>query len=65
MSKAKVKDLSKSNVVVGKGMIGWLVYDINGRLAHLELPGYHIPAAEVRLLSPRVLLDLTGNGKYV
>ena len=64
-SKAKVKDLSKSNAVAGEGMIRWSVYDVDGKLVHLELPGYHISAAEVRLLSPHVLLELTGDGKYV
>ena len=59
-SKIKIKDLSSSNTVAGEGMIRWPVRDKNGRTVVLELPGYHIPNAEVRLLSPQVLLQLAG-----
>jgi hypothetical protein len=34
--------------------------DVNGDLVHGELLGYHIPNAEVRLLSPQVLLKTIG-----
>ena len=59
-SKLKIKDLSSSNKVLGEGMLRWSVRDANGEIVTLELPGYHIPAAEVRLLSPQVLLSLVG-----
>ncbi len=56
----KIKDLSSSNVVAGEGLIRWNVADVAGRTVTLELPGYHIPGAEVRLLSPQVLLSIFG-----
>lgn len=57
-SKVKIKDLSSSNKVQGEGMVRWHVRDDTGKLITLELPGYHIPHSEVRLLSPQVLLGL-------
>ena len=63
-STAKIKDLSSSNNVAGEGMIRWSVLDADGQVVNLELPGYHIPAAEVRLLSPQALLRLAG-GKAI
>ena len=59
-STARIKDLSSSNKVTGKGMVRWTVRDKDGGLVNLELPGYHIPKAEIRLLSPQVLLTLAG-----
>ena len=59
-SKVKIKDLSKTNTVQGEGLIRWTVRDKNGQNVILELPGYHIPNAEVRLLSPQVLLMTLG-----
>jgi hypothetical protein len=56
----KIKDLSSSNTVAGEGLMRWKVEDIAGRAVTLELPGYHIPGAEVCLLSPRVLLSIFG-----
>lgn len=57
-SKIKIRDLSSSNKVAGEGMVRWVVKDEQGELVTLEIPGYHIPNAEVRLLSPQVLLGL-------
>ena len=57
-SKIKIRDLSSSNKVAGEGMVRWVVKDEQGELVTLELPGYHIPKAEVRLLSPQVLFGL-------
>ena len=59
-SKVKIKDLSKTNTVAGEGMIRWKVKDVTGKIVNIELPGYHIPNAEVRLLSPQVLLSTVG-----
>ena len=56
-SKANIKDLSKTNTVSGEGIVGWKVRDTTGKVVNLDLPGYHIPSAEVRLLSPQVLLS--------
>ena len=41
----------------GEGIIRWKVRDTKGKVVNLDLPGYHIPSAEVRLLSPQVLLS--------
>lgn len=56
----RIKDLSSSNKVQGEGIIRWTMQDINGRPVDIELLGYHIPSADVRLLSPQVLLDTFG-----
>ena len=56
-SKVKIRDLSKSNTVAGEGTIGWKIRDITGKIVNVDLPGYHIPHAEVRLLSPQPLLS--------
>ena len=56
----KIKDLSKSNTVAGEGFVRWKVRDRTGKIVNLDLPGYHIPTAEVRLLSPQVLLSTCG-----
>ena len=55
-SKVKIKDLSKSNSVAGEGTVTWSVRDTTGKFVSIELPGYHIENAGVRLLSPQVLL---------
>ena len=62
-SEMKIKDLSSSNTVAGEGLLCWNVVDIDGNHTELILPGYHIPTAEVRLLSPQLLL--TQHGGYV
>jgi hypothetical protein len=55
-SKMKIKDLSSSNKVAGEGILRCKLQDVNGDSVHVELLGYHIPNAEVRLLSPQVVL---------
>ncbi len=59
-SAMKVKDLFSSNQVAGKGIIQWSIKDHRGELVSVELLGYHIPEAEVRLLGPQVLLRTIG-----
>jgi hypothetical protein len=54
-SNMKIKDLSSSNKVAGEGLLRWKVEDRAGRVLNLDLPGYHIPGAEVCLLSPQVI----------
>jgi len=56
----KIKDLLKTNTVAGEGIVRWKVRDKTGKIVNLDLPGYHIPNAEVRLLSPQVLLSTVG-----
>ena len=59
-SKLKIWDLSSSNKVLGEGTICLSIKDHNGQTTTLELPGYHIPTAKVCLLSPQVLLQISG-----
>ena len=59
-SKMKIRDLSSSNTVAGEGIICWSMQDENCNSVHVELLGYNIPTAEVRLLSPQVLLKTIG-----
>jgi hypothetical protein len=59
-SKMKIKDLSLLNQVAGEGIISWSLQDENSDSVQIELKGYHIPDAEVCLLSPQVLLKTIG-----
>jgi hypothetical protein len=56
----KIKDLSSSNNVAGEGIICWNLKDVHGSTIQVELKGYHMPNAEVRLLSPQVLIKTVG-----
>jgi hypothetical protein len=56
----KIKDLSSSNQVAGKGIIWWSMHDALGNPIQIELLGYHLPKADVRLLSPQVLIMTIG-----
>jgi hypothetical protein len=53
----KIKDLSSSNQVAGEGILRWSIQNTHGASVIIELMGYHIPNAEVRLLSPQDLLN--------
>jgi hypothetical protein len=57
-STTKIKDLSSQ--VAGKGIVKWSFRDKDGTSVHIEVPGYHMPKSEVRLLSPQVLLQTIG-----
>jgi hypothetical protein len=59
-SKMKIKNLSSSNQVAGERIIQWSIKDHRRESVTVELLGYHIPKAEVRLLSPQVLLRTIG-----
>ncbi len=59
-SSMKIKDLSSTNKVAGKGIIKWDLQDENGYTVTVEAYGYHIPTAKVRLLSPQVLIKKDG-----
>ena len=52
-STAVIHGLSANCNVSGEGIINWQVIDNNGNQVSIQLPGYHIPSAEVRLLSPQ------------
>ena len=38
-SKAKIKDLSKTNTVFGEGIVSWKVRNTTGKIVNLYLPG--------------------------
>eukprot|EP00804_Cyclotella_cryptica_P006881 CCRYP_020804-RA/>CCRYP_020804-RA protein AED:0.48 eAED:0.37 QI:0/-1/0/1/-1/1/1/0/621 len=59
-SSAQIKDLSGTNTVAGEGLIRWKVLDRHGRPYIIEVKGYHIPKATVRLLSPQTLYKSVG-----
>jgi hypothetical protein len=61
-STVKIKDLRSSNNMAGEGLLRWKVEDVSGQTVNLDLPlpGYHIPGAKVRLLSPQVLILMFG-----
>ncbi len=60
----KIKDLLSSNQVAREGILRWSIQDTHGASVIIELMGYHIPNAEVCLLSPQVLLNTIG-GKAI
>jgi hypothetical protein len=59
-SNMKIKDLSASNNVAGEGIIRWKLKDTSNSSVTVEVKGYHMPHASVRLLSPQVLLQTIG-----
>jgi hypothetical protein len=52
----KIKDLSSSNKVEGEGIIKRNVIDKCGPDVTIDVPGYHIPDADVRLPLTMLLL---------
>jgi hypothetical protein len=60
----KIKDLSSSNSVSGEGIVQWSFQGSNGKSFSVEVVGYHIPTAKVRLLSPQVLLQTVGGHAF-
>ncbi len=54
------RSLSASNNVTGKGIIRWKLKDTSNSSVTVEVKGYHMPHASVRLLSPQVLLQTIG-----
>eukprot|EP00804_Cyclotella_cryptica_P013428 CCRYP_005167-RA/>CCRYP_005167-RA protein AED:0.30 eAED:0.34 QI:0/0/0/1/0/0/3/0/603 len=61
-SDVKITDLSSTNTVKGQGLLTWRVLDIHGKEVEIQLPGYHVPSASVRLLSPQCLLSVDSIG---
>lgn len=51
-----IKDLSHANQVCREGMLHLGVMTKEGSVSHIEVMGYHMPNAEVPLLSPQVLI---------
>eukprot|EP00956_Cyclotella_meneghiniana_P000226 scaffold288_cov44-Cyclotella_meneghiniana.AAC.6 len=54
-SDMKLRDLSGVNGVRGEGIIQWPVRTSDGATVLVEVPGFHVETAGVRLLSPQVL----------
>ncbi len=59
-SNMKIKDLSSTNKVAGKGIIKWDLQNEKGYTVTVKAYGYHIPVAKVCLLSPQVLIKKDG-----
>jgi hypothetical protein len=59
-STMKIKDLSSSNNVAGEGIISWNMHDVHGSVVKVEVKGYHMPRADIWLLSPQVLISTIG-----
>ncbi len=59
-STMKIKDLSSSNNVAGERIISWNRQDVHGSVVKVEVRGYHMPHADIRLLSPQVLISTIG-----
>ncbi len=55
-SKMKIKEISSSNHFAVEGIIRWSMHDALGTPIQIELLGYHLPKADVQLLSSQVLL---------
>ncbi len=56
----KIKGLSSSNQVADEGILCWSIHNADGNTTYIELLGYHIPNAKVRLLSLQVLFKTIG-----
>jgi hypothetical protein len=54
----KIKNLLSLNEVEGKEIIKWNVIDKHRHNVTIDVPGYHFPGADVRLLSRQVLVQL-------
>ncbi len=55
-----VKDIAHTNTVVGMGTVMWKFRDSTGELIYLPLLCYHLPTADIRLLSPQTYHQLHG-----
>jgi transposase InsO family protein len=61
-SQVKITDLSATNSVAGEGLIRWKVLDASGNVQIIDVKGYHVPRASVRLLSPQTIIQLDKSG---
>lgn len=52
-STAVIHGLSSTCNVAGEGIVNWNVIDTEGNQVPIQVPGYHIPTADVRLFSPQ------------
>jgi hypothetical protein len=62
-STVKITDLSATNSVAGEGLIRWKVLDASGNVQVIDVKGYHVPRASVRLLSPQSIIHLDKSGE--
>ena len=63
-SDMKIKDLTTINRVAGEGLIRWTIENELGETTHVEVPGYHMKSATVRLLSPQVIFHHLGGSGF-
>ena len=61
----EIKDLSSKNKVAGRGLVQWTVLDRDGIPCSLQVEAFHVPHAEVRLLSPQRLLKAVGGTGFI
>ena len=55
-----VQDIAHTNYVVGIGTVMWKFKAINGDPIYLPILCYHLPTADIRLLSPQTYHQLHG-----
>ena len=60
-----VQDISKTNMVVGIGTVMWKFKESNGGTIYLPLLCYHLPTADIRLLSPQTYHQLHGGDSHL
>mmetsp|Transcript_30431 Transcript_30431/g.69423 ORF Transcript_30431/g.69423 Transcript_30431/m.69423 type:complete len:1695 (-) Transcript_30431:406-5490(-) len=56
----EIKDLSSKNKVAGRGLVEWTVLDRHGVPCSFQVEAFHVPHADVRLLSPQRLFKSVG-----
>ena len=60
-----VKDISKNNTVVRIGTVMWKFTATNGDILYLPGLAYHLPTADIRLLSPQAYHQMYGGESRV
>ena len=55
-----VQDISKTNMVIGIGTVMWKFKEASGGTIYLPILCYHLPTADIRLLSPQTYHQLHG-----
>ena len=60
-----VQDISKTNTVIGIGTVMWKFETIEKRVIYLPLLCYHLPTADIRLLSPQTYHQLHGGASHL
>jgi hypothetical protein len=61
----RIKGLSGECTASGLGTLVWHIPDSTGNLQRIEGPGYYVPSANIRLLSPQTLFRSEQSGRLV